>query len=152
MGSPGQLQETPHIAALLPQARAHRQQPRAAKTTAAGLDAVTDLALNHRLPQRPLGTVVGGLYPWFLQKCPQGLLALVQLLAGTHRVGPRRSFSLLVAQIHYPLQRLLKLTTDRPAVMLQLVPVDLAVLPVIPELKQLTLQLQQRRSELSAGS
>jgi hypothetical protein len=60
MGNPGLLQELPDIPALLPQGGGDREQSAAEDRTLAGLDAVTDLALNHRLAQGMFGGVVGG--------------------------------------------------------------------------------------------
>ena len=83
MGNPALLQELPNIAALLPQGGGDGEQPAAADGAAGGLDAMADLAVNHRLPQCPLGSVVGGLDPWRFQKSPERLLALQQLATGS---------------------------------------------------------------------
>ena len=68
MGDPGLLQKLPHIPALLSERGGDCEQAAAADPTGSGLDAMADLAVNHRLPQRPLGGVVGGLDPWCLQE------------------------------------------------------------------------------------
>jgi hypothetical protein len=46
MGDPDLLQELPHIPALLPEVGYGREQAAAANSTAGGLDAMTDLALD----------------------------------------------------------------------------------------------------------
>jgi len=51
MGDQGLLQELPDITPLLPQAGDDREQSAAADRTLAGLDAMADLALNHRIAQ-----------------------------------------------------------------------------------------------------
>jgi hypothetical protein len=56
MGNPGLLQERPDIAALLPERGGDREQATATDRTLAGLDAMTDLTLNHGLAQ---GTLAG---------------------------------------------------------------------------------------------
>ena len=61
MSDPGLLKEFPDITALLPQAGGNGEQPAAADPTLAGLDAMTDLALDDGRPQGSLGSVVGGL-------------------------------------------------------------------------------------------
>ncbi len=143
MGDPGLLQELPDITALLPEAGGHREQPAAADRTLAGLDAMTDLALNHGLAQSTLGCVVGGLDTLDVQERPQSLAALQQLLAGAHRSGPRRSLTAPAAQMHHPLQRGLEFPSDRTATLLQRSPVDGSTLVAVPVVKQLLLQNQQ---------
>ncbi len=51
MGNPGLLQELPDIAALLSERGGDREQAAAADRTLAGLDAMADLVLIHRLAQ-----------------------------------------------------------------------------------------------------
>ena len=51
MSDPGLLKEFPEITALLPQAGGNGEQPAAADPTLAGLDAMTDLALDDGRPQ-----------------------------------------------------------------------------------------------------
>ena len=58
---PGLLQVLPDIAALLPEDGGDRQQAAAADGTTGCLDAVTELALNHRVAQCTLGSIVGWL-------------------------------------------------------------------------------------------
>ena len=84
MGNPGLLQELPGIAALLSERGGDREQAAAADRTLAGLDAMADLALNHRLAQGTLGSVVGGLDSTGLQKGPQRTCHLQELPAGAH--------------------------------------------------------------------
>ena len=60
MGNPRLLQELPNIAALLSQRGGGGQQAAAADGALAGLDAMADLALNHRLAQGTFGGVVCG--------------------------------------------------------------------------------------------
>jgi len=122
MGNPGQLQELPDIAVLLPQGGGDREQAAAADRTLAGLDAVPDLALNHRLAQGTLGGVVGGFDRLDLQEGPQPIGHLQELLAGAHRAGPRRSLAALTAQLHHPLNCALEVLANRPAALLQLIP------------------------------
>jgi len=143
MGDPGLLQELPDITALLPEAGGDGEQPAAADRTLAGLDTMTDLALNHGLAQSTLGCVVGGLDTLDVQECPQGLAALQQLLAGAHRSGPRRSLTAPAAQMHHPLQRGLEFPSDRTATLLQRSPVDGSSSVAVPVVKQLLLQNQQ---------
>ena len=126
VGDPGLLQERPDIAALLPEGGGDGEQSAAADRTLAGLDAMADLALNHRLVQGTYsygedcvnGGVVGGLDSLDLEKDPQAIAHLEQLPAG----------------------------------LLQGVPFDRAVLVVVPVGKKLLLQAQQLCSELSAGA
>ena len=51
MGNPGLFQKSPDIAALLPEGGGDGEQAAAADRTLAGLDAMADLALNHRMAQ-----------------------------------------------------------------------------------------------------
>jgi hypothetical protein len=60
MGNPCLLQELPNIATLLSQRGGDGEQSAAADGALAGLDAMADPALNHRLAQGTLGGVVGG--------------------------------------------------------------------------------------------
>ena len=96
-GNPGLLQELPDIAALLPEGGGDGEQVAAADRTLAGLVAMADIALNHRLAQGTLSSVVGGLDSTGLQKGPKTIGLLQDLLAGAHRLGPRRSLTPLVA-------------------------------------------------------
>jgi len=98
MSNPSLFQEFPHIAALLSEGCDDRQESTPADPSVAGLNAMTDLALNHGLPQSSLGGIVGGLDPLDLQEGPEAIGNLEQLLAGAHRLGPRRSLTLLVAR------------------------------------------------------
>ena len=76
MGDPGLLQECPDITALLSEAGGDGEQPAAADCTLAGLDAMTDLALDDGLAQGTLCGVVGGFDAFFLQEGPQGFSLL----------------------------------------------------------------------------
>ena len=68
MGDQGLLQELAEITALMPQAGGCREQSAAADRTLGGLDAMADLALNHRMAQGSYscgedcvyGSIVGG--------------------------------------------------------------------------------------------
>ncbi len=51
MGNPGLLQELPDVAALLPERGRDGEQSAATDRSLPGLDAMADLALNHRLAQ-----------------------------------------------------------------------------------------------------
>jgi len=73
MGNPGLLQELPGIAALLSERGGDREQAAAADRTLAGLDAMADLALNHRLAQGALSGVIGGLDPLDVQEGPDAI-------------------------------------------------------------------------------
>jgi hypothetical protein len=86
------------------------------------------------------------------QEGPERLLLVRQLLAGAHRLAPWRLLALLAAQLHHPLQRLLKGQPDRVTRSLQGQPVRGSSLPLVPVRKQLLLQLQQLGSELGAGA
>ena len=108
LDNPSLLQELPDIAALLPQGGGDREQAAAADRILAGLDAVTELALNHRLAQSTFCGVVGGLDRLDLQPSRYGPLlsalvgllrsafplsfsktqALLQLLVGVEMQGP----------------------------------------------------------------
>jgi hypothetical protein len=52
------------------------------------LDAMADLALNHRLAQGTLGGVIGGLHSLDLQECPEAFGQLQDLLAGAASRSP----------------------------------------------------------------
>ena len=79
MSNPGLFQELPDIAALLPEAGGHGEQSAGADRTLAGLDAMADFSLNHRLPKGTLGGVVGGLNSLDLQESQQPIGHLQQL-------------------------------------------------------------------------
>ena len=96
MGDPGLLEELPDIPPLLPEGSGDLQQAAPEDRTLAGLDAVTDLALNHRLAQGTFCGVVGGLDASGLQESPQPTFHLLALLAGGYRAGPRRSLLVVV--------------------------------------------------------
>ncbi len=102
MGDPGLLQEGPDVSALLPERGVDREQTAAAQCSLGGLDAMADLAVDHRLPKRSLSGVVGGFDALDLQESSEGLLVFQQFTAGAHRSGPGHCFSLLGAQIHPP--------------------------------------------------
>jgi len=105
MGDPGLLQKFPDIPPLLPEGGGDREQPAAADGAVGRLHAAGDLALNHRLSQGSLSSVVSEFDPLDLQKGLQYNGQLEQLLAGADRFSPRRSLASRVAQIHRPLQR-----------------------------------------------
>ena len=132
MGDPGLLQERPDITALLSQGHGDSEQSATADRTQAGLDAMADLALNHRLAQGTFCGVVGGLDSTDLQKGPKGIGHLEDLPAGADRFGPRRSLAAWMAQLHHPLQRGLKGLADRPAGLLQVGPIDGSFLVAVP--------------------
>lgn len=75
MGNPGLFQQAPGVPALRPEGGRHREQPAAADRTFGGLDAMSDLALNHRMAQGPLGGVVGEFHAGVFQEGPERLLA-----------------------------------------------------------------------------
>ena len=81
MSDPGLLQELPNIPLLLSQAGGDREQAATADSTAGGLDAmavarhIPDFALNDRLAQGSLGSVVGRLDAVDLQEGSQGFFA-----------------------------------------------------------------------------
>ena len=152
MGNPGLLQELPDITALLSEAGGDGEQSAAADGTVAGLDAMADFSLNHRLAQGTFCSIVGGLGSLDLLEGPKGIRYLEDLLTGAHRLGPRRSLATLVTQLHHPLQRGHKGLADRPAALLQAGPVDRSIFDTVPVAKQLPLQLQQLCSELGAGA
>jgi len=152
MSDPGLLKEFPDITALLPQAGGNGEHPAAADPTMAGLDAMTDFALDDGRPQGSLGSVVGGLDSLSLQEGPQRISDRQELLAGAHRAGPWRSLAALNAQLHHLLQRRLKRQPDRPALLLQGKPDDRSAFVAVPLLKELVLQLQQLGSEHSVGA
>jgi len=68
MGDPGLLQETPDIPPLLPEGGTDGEQACAAEAAGAGLNTVTDLALDDCLPERPFRAVAGGFDSGFLQE------------------------------------------------------------------------------------
>jgi hypothetical protein len=105
MGNPGLLQELPDIAALLPEGGRDGEQAAAADRSLAGLDAMADLALNHRLAQGTLGGIVGRLDSRGLQEGPKTIGQLQDLLSGAHCFRPWRSLAALSSQFHHPLQR-----------------------------------------------
>jgi len=82
------------------------------------------LALDDGRPQRPLGSVVGGLDSLNLQAGPQRINHLQELMAGAHRAGLWRSIATLNAQLHHLLEVGLKGQPDRLAAVLQHRPVD----------------------------
>ena len=152
MGNPGLLQELPDITALLSEAGGDGEQSAAADRTLAGLDAMADFSLNHRLAQGTFCSIVGGLDSTDLQEGPKGIRHLEDLLTGAHRLGPWRSFASLDTQLHHPLQRGHKGLADRLAALLQAGPVDRSILVAVPVIKQLSLQVQKFRTELGAGA
>jgi hypothetical protein len=95
VGNPGLLQELSGIVALLLQGGGDREQAAAADCAAGRLDTMADLALNHQLAQGSLGGVVSGLDSLDLQEGPEAIGHFQQLLAGAHRLGPRRSLAAL---------------------------------------------------------
>ncbi len=116
------------------------------------LNTMTDLALDDGRTQGSLGSVVGGLDSLSLQEGPEAIDHLEQLLAGAHRLGPRRSLAALYTQLHHPLQPGLKLQPDRLAAVLQAGPVDRYVLVAVPVGKKLQLQAQQFCADLRTGA
>ena len=142
MGHPGLLQELPHIAALLPEAGADREQAYATKRPRFGLNAVTDFSLNHGRAQGSFRSIVGGLHIVMIQESPQRLFTLEQVLASPHGLRPGCLFFALVPQLHHLPQRLFKFSADRADPLPQLFSVDLAGLPAVPVLKQLLPQTQ----------
>jgi hypothetical protein len=85
MGDPGLLQKIPGIPALLPQGSGDREQAPAADSTLAGLDAMADLALNHRLAQGMLGGIVRGFDTLDFKEGPEVIGHWQQLLAAVKR-------------------------------------------------------------------
>ena len=73
MGDPGLLQKIPDIPPLLPQGSGDREQAAAADRTLAGLDAMADLALTHRLAQGMLGGIVRGFNAFDFQESPEAI-------------------------------------------------------------------------------
>ena len=71
MGHPGLLQEFPHIAALLPEAGAFREQACETKRPRFRWNAVTYFALNHCGAQDTFRAIVGGLHTVMVQESPQ---------------------------------------------------------------------------------
>ena len=115
MGDQGLLQELPAISALLREAGGDREQSDAEDRTLGRLKAMADLALNHRMAQGSLCSIVGGFDALYLEEGPQAISLLEQLPAGANRFGPRRSLAALGAQLHHPLQRAHKRLADRLA-------------------------------------
>ena len=152
MGNPSLLQKRPDVSALLPQGGDDREQTAATQGTFGGLDAMADLAVDHRLPQRTLSGIIGGRDALDFQESPEGFLLFEQLAAGAYRSGPGRFFSLLGAQIHRPLQRLLKGQPNRLTTSTQGGPVDPAAFPLMPLSKQFLLQGKQLGADLRAGA
>ena len=144
MGNPRLLQEWPNIAALLSQRGGDGKQAAAADGALAGLDAMADLALNHRLAQGTLGGVVRGFDALDFQESPETIGHGQQLIAGADRFGPRHSLTARVAQLHHPPQRGLKGLADWYAGLLQVGPIDCSLLVAVPVGKQLPLQIQHR--------
>ena len=105
MGDPGLPQEVPDIPPLLPDASGDREQAAPADCPLAGLDSLTELALNQR---HALGSFCG---------CLVGLI---------------RPFS---RKIHHPLQRGLKCLANWQAALLQGEPVNRSFLVVVPVAK-----------------
>jgi len=132
MGDPGLLQKIPDIPALLPQGSGDREQAVTADRTLVRLDAMADLALNHRLAQGMLGGIVRGFDTLDLKEGPEAIGHWQQLLAGADRFRPRRSLAALVTQLHDLLQRGHKRLTDRHAGLLQCGPVDCSVFIAMP--------------------
>ena len=52
--------------------------------------------------------------PLSLQEGPKAIAALKELIAGAHRLGPRRLLATFTTQLHNPLQRGHKRLPDRP--------------------------------------
>ena len=67
-------------------------------------------------------------------------------------LGPWCSLLSCKAQFHHPLQRGFKEVADRPAALLDLIPIDRAVLPLVPLNKQLLLQGQQLQANLATDA
>lgn len=139
MGEASLHEELPNIAALLPQASGHREQAAAVEGTTGSLDTVTDFALNHRLEQGTFYGVVGGLDSLILQESPQPTCHILELMAGAHCAGPRRSLAPLLAQLYYPLQRCLNGMANRESALLQAVLVDRSLFVVVPPTRALSL-------------
>ena len=160
MGNPRLLQELPNIAALLSHRGSDGEQSAPAGGALAGLDAMADLPLNHRLAQGTYscgedvvyGGVVRGFDTFDRQERPEAIGHGQQLIAGADCFGPRRSLAALMAQLHHPPQRSLKGLADRYAGLLQVEPIDCALIVAVPVGKQLSLQLQQFQSEVGTGA
>lgn len=82
MGHPGLLKKLQDIAALLAQYAGDSKQPASADPILAGLDAMADLALDHRLTKVTLRSVLGGLDPLDSRQGPEAVCHLEQLPAG----------------------------------------------------------------------
>ena len=76
----------------------------------------------------------------------------MELLAGGHCAGPRRSVAALVAQLRYPLQRGVKLLANRQATLLQGGAANRCFHVVMPVAKQVLLKAQELGSEFSTGA
>jgi hypothetical protein len=135
MGDPGLLQERPYVSALLSQAGGYGEQAAAAERTLAGLHAMADLPLDHRRAQCSLGGIIGGFYALDFPEGSERFLGFHHSQAGAHRFGPWRLLPGLAAQLHRPVQHLLKGNAEGPAAMMQLVSIDSSVLPPVPLLK-----------------
>ena len=95
MGDPSLFQKIPDIPALLPQGSGDREQAVTADRSLARLDAMADLALNHRLAQGALSGIVRGFDTLDLKEGPEAIGHWQQLLAGADRFRPRRSLAAL---------------------------------------------------------
>ncbi len=94
--------------------------------------------------------VVGGLNSTGLQKGPEAIGHLKNLLAGAVRLDPRRSLAPLAAQLQHLLQTRLKCLSDRPAAFSQGGPVDRSILVAVPVINQPSLQPQKIRADVGA--
>jgi len=95
MGDLGLFQKIPDIPALLPQGSGDREQAVTADRTLAGWDAMTDLALNHRLAQGALSSIIRGFDTIDLKEGPEAIGNWQKLMAGADRFAhgvrsPRR--------------------------------------------------------------
>ena len=68
MGDQGLLQELPAISPLLREAGGDREQSDAEDRTLGRLKAMADLALNHRMAQGSICSIVGGSMPFISRK------------------------------------------------------------------------------------
>ena len=105
MGDPNLLKEGPDVAFLLPESVCDREQTAATEGHFGGLEAMADLAINHRCPQRHLRGIVVGFDAHELQ------VSYCATFCSAHgcRCAPISSMvflSLLGAQLHHPMQRL----------------------------------------------
>lgn len=109
MGNSGLLQKLSDITALLAQVGPDGEQSSVVDFSLAGLDGLADVALNHRLAQGMLGSVVGRVGPTGLQNSPKAIGQLQEQLAVVRWRGPRgslaaaadRPFALRVLQDHH---------------------------------------------------